>query len=432
MCGIFGYIGIPKDHKATFALTNALMVKTEPRGIDATGFWACLQSQKKIFYHKEPVKSSLFCERPIWKDSGRQKIDLLLGHCRFTSPGVGGEEINKNNHPHVSKDFRIALVHNGKIPEYQYLKKHYTVNTDCDSEVLLRIFESGEGYRQQQEFLKSQLEKAHNTSLSTLYRVYGLKQIFSEVNYGAMAVAIGEHLDDGRALWLFHNPARPLCLVDLRETMGQFFFCSTPEIFRAAVNASELPKDIIPLDQEVMKLPPDLVYHFKLKEDGAIDWEMFRVNRTRKYGYWENNQQETEKESPKSDKESRLPVEVVTHLDDQERVIESNMTRLKTGVIFEDNKVRPFIGPKPNTPVSFSRTVYEEDDDEVDESNRIAQDSEGIVQICCKGIELLRSISVEAHNSIIEGSMTESDANELLEALSSTVIDLEGLKYTIR
>ncbi len=426
MCGILGYIGKPKDHKATFDLTNALMEKTEIRGVDATGFWACISDKNKIFYHKEPVKSSEFINREIWKDTARHKIDLMLGHCRYTSSGSGDEKINKNNHPHVSKDFRVALVHNGKIPEYPYLKKQYPVVTDCDSEVLLRIFESGEDFHEQEEFLKSQLQKA-NTSIADLYRVYGLKKIFSEVNYGAMAVALGEHLDNGRVLWLFHNEFRPLCLVDLRETMGQFFFCSTQELFRAAVDEAKIPTKLIPMNQGVIKLPADWVYHFRMDESGEISWEKIKINRTRKYGHWDA--QEEEQNVPKGERRERSPVEVVTRLNAEEDVVEEEdrRTRIKNGVVY-DAGTATSVRTKIRSDFLGTNIYYEDEE----EDRQIAQDPEGITALCEKGIELLREISTNAQNSVTEGNMWESEVNEIVDSLSNIVTDLENTKYLIK
>ncbi len=412
MCGILGYIGKPVDHKATFDLTNALMVKTEVRGIDATGFWSCVNDKDKIIYHKEPVKSSEFVGREIWKSTAKQKIDLMLGHCRYTSSGSGNEKVNKNNHPHVSQDFRVALIHNGKVPEYSWLRKNYPVKTDCDSEVLLRIFESGEDFREQQEFLKSQLQKANN-SIAHLYRIYGIKKIFAEASYGAMAVAVGEHLDDGRALWLFHNEQRPLCLIDLRETMGQFFFCSTQELFRAAVDEAKIPNRLIPMNQGVIKLPADSVYYFRMNKTGQIDWERIKVNKEKKYGYWEN--QEEDPDPPKNERLIRAPVDVITRLNSKEEVIEE--TKVKSGIFCENGQINT------TNAKNYFRSVYYDE---------VAEDTSSVEALCEKGIQLLRQIATNASNSINEGNMWVYEANQIADSLNDIVNDIENTKNLIK
>src|SRR4051812_14608371 len=119
MCGILGFIGKSKDTEASWSIANALMLKTEVRGSDATGFWASERGTDRVFFDKEAVKSSVYIDRPIWNNKFRQSnCDILLAHCRQCSVGVGNEKCNRNNHPHASTDRSLALVHNGRVPEY--------------------------------------------------------------------------------------------------------------------------------------------------------------------------------------------------------------------------------------------------------------------------------------------------------------------------
>lgn len=330
MCGIVGYIGKSKNQKATFDLVNQLMIKTEIRGDHATGFWACMSDENKVIYHKEPVKSSVFVHNKLWQNLEEANPNLLIGHCRWTTPGGGSEKINKNNHPHVSKDYRVALVHNGKIPEYNHLKKKYETTTDCDSEILLRIFESAEDHHDQIAFLRKQLPKVfEDTSDGLLYRIFGLSRIFSEVSYGAMAVAIGERLEaNNRALFLFRNDHRPMTLIDLRASLGQIFFCSTPELFRQAVDSSEIAQKIIPANQSVVpELPDNEIFSFLYNPEDEKEFEMlrFKVNRLHRYGCWETDKdKQKEEDPPKSEKKiERVSLDVVSNLDSDEDVISS-------------------------------------------------------------------------------------------------------------
>lgn len=424
ICGILGYIGKSKNPKATFDLTNALMDISEIRGTHATGFWACVNNKDKVFYHKEPVKASEFINRKIWKDTANQSLDLLLGHCRYTSAGSGNEKFNKNNHPHVSQDFRVALIHNGRIPEYSYLKKQYPVTTDCDSEILLRIFESTEELHEHDLFLKSQLQKA-STSIANLYRVYGLKKIFSEVSYGAMAVALGELLDyNERSLWLFHNEHRSLYLVDLRETLGQFFFCSTQEIFRAAVDQAKIASKLIPMDQGVVKLPSDWIYHFKMSSTGNIEWEKIKVNKVKKYGSWEP---EEEVEVPKGEKLKRSAIEVTTNLTADENVIqkpfESSEMSCEPSYLKPKSKVSSYTG---------SVTCENQDSNYASVNSINIGDIEDIEELCEKGTNLLRAIYTKVHNAFNEGSLWDSDITNMKESLNDILSDLENTKYLIK
>ena len=59
MCGIAGFIGESKNSQASFAILSKLFSKVEIRGVDAAGYWmAETGNQGRIFYHKQPGKSS--------------------------------------------------------------------------------------------------------------------------------------------------------------------------------------------------------------------------------------------------------------------------------------------------------------------------------------------------------------------------------------
>jgi hypothetical protein len=278
----------------TYELANALLVKTEIRGEHATGFWSCERNGGRIFFDKEPVKSSIYATRSIWaNDFADVDSDLLLGHCRFSTANSGHERYNKNNHPHTSDDLRVALVHNGKIPEYSALKSRYRLRSDCDSEILLSMFESGEAYRADEDMLKKEFP---SLTTQVAYRMMGLREVFSRVNYGAMAVAIGERgvsdnaEDHRRALWLFRDEERPLHVVDLRKTLGQIFYCSTAEIWKSAVEACPSVKSYIPADQVIIEFP---AYHVWMLEFNPIDdaqahgdaaWASFTAAQQAQYG----------------------------------------------------------------------------------------------------------------------------------------------------
>jgi hypothetical protein len=329
MCGIVGFIGHSKQPTITFDLINSLLVVTEIRGDHATGFWCTAPKEdNRIVYHKEPIKAVDFVQKQIWKDVKKYNPDLLLGHCRYSSTGVGSEKINRNNHPHVATDGRVALVHNGRIIEYNYLKSHYKLSSDCDSEVLLRIFESGEEFYDQEDFLKKELPKASaECSAELLSRVWGLKEIFSKVNFGSMATAIGERRDNcERTLWLFRNTGRPLALIDLRPTLGQIFFCSVPEIFRAAVSRSQFAKEVVSQDQEVAELCSDSIFYFNLKKDGTISHDRWEVRKKRRFGFYEHVEDVKKGLADGSINKTQSPLvrsqmEIVTNLDGEDEVV---------------------------------------------------------------------------------------------------------------
>lgn len=233
MCGIAGFIGKSKNTELSFDLLTFLFEKLDSRGIDATGYWLAESGKNgSVYTHKQPGKSSEFVKTDLWNDNKIIDYNLALVHARGASRGSGSPLINKNNHPFLSQKKNIALVHNGKIDgdEYDALTQKYEVFSECDSEILLRIFEQAK-YAYSGNFLNEYvgdiLEKE---------RIAGIKDIFSYINQGHMAVAIGEYKENNaRNLWLFRNEHRPLWLADTRKSLGQVFFFSEPLIWSYAI-----------------------------------------------------------------------------------------------------------------------------------------------------------------------------------------------------
>ena len=174
----------------------------------------------------------------------RFNANLLLVHTRHASQGIGTPSINKNNHPFTSTDHTLGFIHNGRIPEYEALKQRFQVLTECDSEILLRIIEADD------------------------CRLQGIKDIFSMSHQGHLAAALGEKLGCQRHLWLFRNWHRTLWIVDLREKLGQVFFCSTADIWQAAVPDS---------GEKLTLLPCEEVWFFDLHEVKKYPLEMIPV-----------------------------------------------------------------------------------------------------------------------------------------------------------
>ena len=330
MCGIVAFIGKSKNPQASYDLITSLMIKTEIRGDDASGFWATEDRESDdspIYFSKEPVKSTLFVQSAMWKALQGKPLNLFLGHCRkSTCRGqIGHENINRNNHPFLSKDDRTALVHNGVIPEYEMLRSKYDTMSDCDSEILLRMIERAEGYPKEyiREELKSLKVKGsspeiiekldENTQLPYFAeRLIGMRDIFSRVNYGAMAVALGERLEDGtRALWLFRDKERPLHVIDMRKTLGQVFVCSDKKIWREAVDATPSAKHLVKGNTPIIEYPVNYIWLLTIDPKGKLGVRKWKVNKQRKNGAtFENERPEVNFDQLKT----RKPVTLITNL----------------------------------------------------------------------------------------------------------------------
>lgn len=141
MCGIVGYLG-PKD--AVSVILSGLK-RLEYRGYDSAGI-ALLESPE-IRVIKTPGKIAEL-EEAVSSRLGPDPAPhhLGIGHTRWATHGAPSE---KNAHPHVSADGRIALVHNGIIENYNELRRGLEARgvpflSETDTEVLAHLI--GEAY----------------------------------------------------------------------------------------------------------------------------------------------------------------------------------------------------------------------------------------------------------------------------------------------
>lgn len=133
MCGIVGYVG---DSDATPALLKGL-ARLEYRGYDSAGI--SILSDHRITTAKRAGKLAVLVdalrERPL--PSGT----LGIGHTRWATHG---SPVDRNAHPHMDPDEKVALIHNGIIENFQILKEeleragHY-FTSDTDSEVVAHL-----------------------------------------------------------------------------------------------------------------------------------------------------------------------------------------------------------------------------------------------------------------------------------------------------
>lgn len=137
MCGIVGYIG-SKD--ASELLLNGLQ-RLEYRGYDSAGI-AVLNGGMSVYKQKGSVNRLREALRN--PEQSLQGATLGIGHTRWATHG---DPSDRNAHPHLSGDGRIALIHNGIIENHSAIKKEliskgYRFNSDTDSEVLVHLIDS--------------------------------------------------------------------------------------------------------------------------------------------------------------------------------------------------------------------------------------------------------------------------------------------------
>lgn len=413
MCGIAGYIGQSKKPKLTFELITQLFDYLEVRGMDAAGVWGTEQGEGgRVIYHKEPIRSSEFVKKSFWQQQVRKlRTNLLLVHARAASKGGGLPTVNENNHPFVSTDKRIGMVHNGTLDEIDFLKNRYETVSQTDSEVLLRMYEHG--------LERDPLELEADEEISS--RMVGIKDIWSVISTGAMSVALGERVDDfSRFLFLFRNFRRPLWIADVRDLLGQVFFFSSPDVWYRAISSSEVLKKVSGSAQKLIEIPPDQVWVLQIDQE----YPMMLFN---------NQIQRFEIETKVTDKEweagSRCEVPKAKVELDVVSVI-ADPPKPKTTIIPSPSLALP----APTEYPSASELLLDNEPDtqeEIDPSGMSVMEPNGPVQhqdACEQIIELVHKIETAINNALIDSTMTEesSEYTDVVNSLDITKADLEG------
>ena len=134
MCGIVGYIG----NKEAYPIIIKGLKRLEYRGYDSAGI--ALSSGKDIKILKQKGKVSDLEGYSIEKN---KRGTLGMGHTRWATHGVPNQ---KNAHPHVSGDKKLAIIHNGIIENYDSIKrmlseKGHVFSSETDTEVLIHLIE---------------------------------------------------------------------------------------------------------------------------------------------------------------------------------------------------------------------------------------------------------------------------------------------------
>jgi len=322
VCGIAGLIGESLNPTISYRLISQILSRLEIRGSDATGIWGTQagklppSGQAAIIYHKAPIRSSDFVKYDnMWKKVRKFNPNLLLMHARSATPGSGQPSINKNNHPFVNGNKTLSLVHNGKVPEHSYLKKKYTMISQCDSEIMLRIIQAeGEPF--------SRISDKFDTNLTEhqKIRIGGISKVWSLAGTAHMAVALGETFEDGtRHLWLWRNEYRPLWLADMRDTLGQIFFFSDPIIWWDALRDCKEAQEVLTSKQKLIEVHTEKIFFL------AIDEENPSVNTNKKqYGLFNidcdvtHTREEKDIETGTIVEDKKIPVNLICGLDKNE------------------------------------------------------------------------------------------------------------------
>ena len=135
MCGIVGYTGFQDAYDIVI---NGLR-RLEYRGYDSAGIVLDYDNSSfKLAKTKGKVEELVRISENL---KGKSKGGM--GHTRWSTHGAPSD---KNSHPHLSNNKKIALIHNGIIENYDTIKtmllgKGFTFQSDTDTEVLVNLIQ---------------------------------------------------------------------------------------------------------------------------------------------------------------------------------------------------------------------------------------------------------------------------------------------------
>ena len=283
MCGIFAYAG---ENNAAAVVIEGLK-RLEYRGYDSWGV-AVLQAGDQ---HSGQTKELQLIKRlgaigDVISTDNLPQATVALGHTRWATHGA----VNiTNSHPHLSRDGRFSLVHNGIVENYQELKSDLTAtgeafDSDTDTEVILRLIEASlaaiqqsdtnstatvqSGTRQsgtddfrlavQRAFLKLQGRNTIMLIADEEQRLIGIRngspllvgKAGDEHFFASDSLSFADHT--GRCLVL-----DDLAMVDYRNGRLQLF---------AVDNGTEIPLNWIEVDHQSTLMAKEGYRHYMLKE----------------------------------------------------------------------------------------------------------------------------------------------------------------------
>ncbi|MEI7486511.1 MAG: glutamine--fructose-6-phosphate transaminase (isomerizing) [Chryseobacterium sp.] len=165
MCGIVGYTGFQDAYEVVI---NGLR-RLEYRGYDSAGI---VLEDKNNKLEVEKTKGKV---EDLVNIASHLKgtATIGMGHTRWATHGVPSD---RNSHPHLSNNGKIAIIHNGIIENYDTIKKMlsekgFTFKSETDTEILVNLI---------QYFMDLNVEMDFPTAVR-----YALNEV-----YGAYAITV--------------------------------------------------------------------------------------------------------------------------------------------------------------------------------------------------------------------------------------------------
>lgn len=180
MCGIVGYIG---DRNGVDIVLEGIS-KIDYRGYDSAGI-AAICKDKTLFIEKQKGEINQVAKLLPENLSSTNTI----AHTRWATHGAPSKT---NAHPHTDLEEKIAIVHNGVIENYQFLKnklldKGYSFYSQTDTEVLVKLI--GYFYKKYGDF-----KEAFSSALKRVEGAYGIAAICTDEPKKLYAARLGSPL----------------------------------------------------------------------------------------------------------------------------------------------------------------------------------------------------------------------------------------------
>ena len=255
MCGIAGYAG--NKPAKNFLMTG--LKKLEYRGYDSAGIATIEKSCIEI--SKSQGKLEML-EQKVGRHTHNGNTGI--GHTRWATHGKPDEI---NSHPHLSCDGKFAIVHNGIIENYLYLKAMleadgFEFKTETDTEIIPNLVQYCYKNDVFDAFIKavSYLKGSYALALISSYEP---DKIFAVAKDSPLVVGVGENQNyiasDIPAL-LSETPK--VYLMKDRE----FAVISREDALFTDCNKNRLNKDMLRIDQKETCVQKDGYEFFMLKE----------------------------------------------------------------------------------------------------------------------------------------------------------------------
>ncbi len=258
MCGIVGYIG---KQKALPIIIEGLK-RLEYRGYDSAGV-ATVGNGEILVTRISGKVSELEKSLPQDLDNG----SLALGHTRWATHG---EPTERNAHPHIDCENKIALVHNGIIENYQAIRTKleqvgHKFTSDTDTEILAHLIE--EMYK----YTDGDFTNAVRLALKEVDGAYGIAVISAHApdriivaRKGSplvIGIGDGEHYIASDAAALVRHTRSVVYLED-----GEVAVLSRDDFTTTTIDNIEVEKTVHKLTFDIEQIEKAGFPHFMLKE----------------------------------------------------------------------------------------------------------------------------------------------------------------------